>query len=173
MELIGSRMTHRGKVISVRVDEFRYDDGATSEREVVAHPGAVTVVAHDEHRLYMVRQPREPVGEDALLELPAGKLDVQGESPLDCAKRELLEETGIEAAEWREVKRIYTSPGFTDEQVHVFIATDLNRVDPSPDEGERIEVVAAPLDELDETIEQCVDAKSLIGLFLFRELVRA
>ena len=116
MERIGSRKTHDGVTISVRVDEIRYDDGETSEREVVEHPGAVAILAHDDETIFMVRQPREAVGEASLLELPAGKLDVEGESPLDCAKRELIEEVGLQAEEWREVKRMYTSPGFADEQ---------------------------------------------------------
>ena len=128
MKRVGSRITHEGKVISVRVDEFDYRDGSTREREIVAHPGAVAIVAHDERRLYMVRQPREAVGEDSLLELPAGKLDVEGESPLACAQRELGEEVGLEAARWRELKRIYTSPGFSDEQVYIFEATELSDV---------------------------------------------
>jgi ADP-ribose pyrophosphatase len=170
MERIGSRTTHEGQTISVRVDEFRYEDGSTREREVVAHPGAVAIVAHDESQLYMVRQPREAVREDSLLELPAGKLDVEGETPLVCAKRELEEEVGIDAAEWRELKRIYSSPGFTDEVVHIFVATSLTEVGAHPSDDERIEVVKVPLDELDAAIEACVDAKSLVGLLLFREL---
>ena len=117
MKRTSSRTTHEGEIVSVRIDEFEYDDGETAEREIVAHPGAVAIVAHDEERLFMVRQPREPVGEESLLELPAGKLDEEGETPLQCAKRELVEEVGIEAAEWRELKTIYTSPGFSDEQV--------------------------------------------------------
>jgi 8-oxo-dGTP pyrophosphatase MutT (NUDIX family) len=169
MERIGTRKTHDGNQISVRVDEFRYEDGETAEREVVAHPGAVAVVAHDDRHLYMVRQPREAVGEDSLLELPAGKLDVEDEWPIDCAKRELVEEVGLEAGQWRELKVIYSSPGFTDEKVHLFIASELTRVEPQPNEGERIEIVEVPLDELDEAIEACSDAKSLVGLLLFRE----
>jgi 8-oxo-dGTP pyrophosphatase MutT (NUDIX family) len=164
----GSRTTHEGKLVSVRVDEFRYEDGSTSEREVVVHSGAVAVIAHDDRRLFMVRQPREAVGEESLLELPAGKLDVEGESPLDCAKRELVEEVGVEASEWRELKRIYSSPGFTNEEVQIFVATDLRQVDPDPSDEERIEIVEVPLDELDQAIESCLDAKSLVGLLLFR-----
>jgi 8-oxo-dGTP pyrophosphatase MutT (NUDIX family) len=173
MERIGSRTVYDGRVVSVRIDEIRYEDGETSEREVVVHPGAVAILAHDERLLYMVRQPREAVGDDSLLELPAGKLDVEGESPLDCAKRELGEEVGLEASEWRELKRIYSSPGFSDEQVHLFVASGLRQVEPQRSEGERIETVTVPLDELDETIEQCADAKSLVGLMLLRELLRA
>jgi 8-oxo-dGTP pyrophosphatase MutT (NUDIX family) len=164
----GSRTTHEGKLVSVRIDEFRYQDGSTSEREVVVHSGAVAVIAHDDRRLFMVRQPREAVGEESLLELPAGKLDVDGESPLDCAKRELVEEVGVEASEWRELKRIYSSPGFTNEEVQIFVATDLRQVDPDPSDEERIEIVEVLLDELDHAIESCLDAKSLVGLLLFR-----
>src|SRR3954451_11079284 len=123
MERIGSEDVWEGKVGSVRIDEFRHADGSTSVREVVGHPGAVAMVAHDDRFLYLVRQPREAVGEDALLELPAGKLDVPDESPLECARRELAEEIGKSAVEWRELKRLYTSPGFAEEQVVVFLAT--------------------------------------------------
>src|ERR671925_1637212 len=119
MERIGSETVYEGRIARVRLDEFRYRDGSTSIREVVGHPGAVAIVAHDERSLYLVRQPREAVGEEALLELPAGKLDVPGESPLDCAKRELAEEVGKAAAEWQELKRFYTSPGFAEEGVIV------------------------------------------------------
>jgi 8-oxo-dGTP pyrophosphatase MutT (NUDIX family) len=173
MERVGSRTVYDGTVVSVRIDEIRYEDEETTEREIVVHPGAVAILAHDERLLYMVRQPREAVGEDSLLELPAGKLDVEGESPLDCAKRELVEEVGLEASEWRELKRIYSSPGFCDEQVHLFVASGLRQVEAQPSEGERIETVIVPLDELDEAIEQCADAKSLVGLMLLRELLRA
>jgi ADP-ribose pyrophosphatase len=168
MERIGSQVAHEGKIVTVRVDSFRYPDGSQQEREIVSHPGAVAIVAHDEERLFMVRQPREPVEEDALLELPAGKLDVEGETPLECAQRELEEEVGLRAAEWRQLKRIYSSPGFTDEVVYIFEATGLERVEANPGEGERIEVVEFALDELDRAIEECTDAKSLVGLLLLR-----
>lgn len=170
MERIRSRVIHEGKVATVREDEFRHPDGSTAVREVIAHPGAVAVVAHDDRALYLVRQPREAVEEDRLLELPAGKLDVSGERPLDTAKRELAEEIGKRASEWRELKRFYTSPGFADEQVWVFLATGLEDAEVEPIPEERIEVVPWPLDELDRAIEQCADGKSLIGLLLFREL---
>jgi 8-oxo-dGTP pyrophosphatase MutT (NUDIX family) len=168
MERVGSEQTYEGKMVTVQVDSFRYPDGSVHEREIVAHPGAVAIVAHDDELLFMVRQPREPVGEDALLELPAGKLDVEGEPPLECARRELEEEVGLRASEWRELKRIYSSPGFTDEQVHIFEATGLERVEPNPGEGEQIEIVEVPLGDLDRAIERCTDAKSLVGLLLFR-----
>ena len=166
MERISTKTTHAGKLSSVRVDEFRYEDGETAEREIVVHPGAVGIVAHDDEIVYMVRQPREAVGEEALLELPAGKLDVAGESPIECAKRELVEEVGVEAAGWEELTRFYSSPGFTDEQVFLFLATDLTEVEAQPTEGERIEIVKVPLVNLEQVIEECEDAKSLVGLLL-------
>jgi ADP-ribose pyrophosphatase len=173
MERIGSKPVYEGKVATVRVDEFRYADGSTAEREVVAHPGAVAVVAHDDSFLYLVRQPREAVGEERLLELPAGKLDVEGESPLETAKRELAEEIGKGASEWRELKRFYTSPGFADEEVVLYLATGLSDIEAEADPEERIEVVRLPLQDLDRAIAECVDGKSLVGLLLFRELRRA
>jgi 8-oxo-dGTP pyrophosphatase MutT (NUDIX family) len=125
------------------------------------------VVAHDDEHVYLVRQPREPVEEPALLELPAGKLNAEGESPLDAMKRELVEEVGMEAEEWRELKRIYTSPGFAREEVWIYVATGLREVDHEPDPGERIEIVPWAIGELDRAIAECKDSKTLIGLLLF------
>jgi len=173
VERIGSNTVYEGKIAKVRVDEFRYPDGSTAEREAVEHPGAVAMVAHDDLHIYLVRQPREVVGEESLLELPAGKLDVPDESALDCAKRELAEEVGKGASEWTELKRFYTSPGFADEEVVLFLATDLHDASAESDEEERLEVVAWPLADLDGAIEECRDAKSLIGMLLFRERRRA
>jgi len=166
----GSKTTYEGRIIEVHVDEFAYDDGGTAEREIVVHPGAVAILAHDDLHVHLVRQPREPVGEPALLELPAGKLDVEGESELECAKRELEEEIGMRASEWTEVKRFYTSPGFAQEQVTIFLATGLERVPGhEPDPDERIELVEWPLSRLDYAIEECEDSKTLIGLLLLRD----
>jgi ADP-ribose pyrophosphatase len=169
MERIGSKTVYEGVIADVRVDEFRHEDGSTSEREVVVHPGAVAMIAHDERVLYMVRQPREAVGEEHLLELPAGKFDVEGERPLETAKRELAEEIGLQATEWRELKQIYTSPGFSDERVSIMVATGLSDAPADADDAERIEIVEVPLDDLDAAIDECEDAKSLVGLMLFRE----
>jgi 8-oxo-dGTP pyrophosphatase MutT (NUDIX family) len=168
MERIGSETIWEGRIATVRRDRFRYDDGGEAEREVVAHPGAVAVVAHDGERLFLVRQPREAVGEPSLLELPAGKLDEDGESPLDTAKRELAEEIGKGARSWAHLTSFYTSPGFADEECHVYLATDLYDESAEADETERIEVVEVPLVELDGVIESCRDAKSLVGLLWFR-----
>jgi 8-oxo-dGTP pyrophosphatase MutT (NUDIX family) len=172
VERIGSETVWEGRIGSVRIDRFRYDDGEESEREVVAHPGAVAVVAHDGERLFMVRQPREAVDEPGLLELPAGKLDEEGESPLDTAKRELAEEIGKGASEWRHLTSFYTSPGFADEECHVYLATELHDESAEADENERIEIVEVPLADLDQVIRGCRDAKSLAGLLWFRAFCR-
>jgi ADP-ribose diphosphatase len=173
VERVSSRVVYDGEIARVRVDEFRRPDGSIAVREVIGHPGAVAMVAYDERFLYLVRQPREAVGAEALLELPAGKLDVPGETRLECAKRELAEEVGKAATEWTEIKRFYTSPGFVEEEITVFVATGLSDAEAASDEDERIEIVPWPLEELDGAIEECRDAKSLIGLLLFRELRRA
>jgi 8-oxo-dGTP pyrophosphatase MutT (NUDIX family) len=170
MERIGSKTVYEGHIATVRVEEFRHPDGSTSVREVVGHPGAVAMVAHDDRFLYLVRQPREATGEDALLEVPAGKLDVPDEDPLDCARRELAEEIGKSASSWRELKRFYTSPGFAQEEVIVYLATGLEDASAEADEEERIEIVPWRLEDLDGAIEECRDAKSLIGLMIFRDL---
>jgi ADP-ribose pyrophosphatase len=158
----------QGRVASVRVERWATDDGGEVEREVVGHPGAVAVVAHDGERLYLVEQAREAVGEPALLELPAGKLDDDGEDDLETAKRELAEEIGKGARSWQKLTTFYSSPGFTDERVHVYLATDLYEERREAAEDERIEVRAVPLSALDAVIRDCRDAKSLVGLLWFR-----
>jgi len=178
---VGGKLVHRGPVASVRMETFQYADGSRSTRQVVIHPGAVCVIPHDGRTLFMVEQPREAVEEPALLELPAGKLDVPGEKPLECAQRELAEEIGKAAGDWRELKRFYTSPGFANERVWLFLATELYDVQidarardsaTRPGAGEeRIEIVEIPLSELDGAIERCQDAKSLIGLLLLKRLL--
>jgi len=173
LKRIGGKLVHKGPIASVRMDRFQYPDGSTDVRQVVVHPGAVAVVAHDGRTLYMVRQPREPVGEAALLELPAGKLDDEEETPLECARRELAEEVGKSAGDWRELKSFYASPGFATERIHLFLATELYDLPggPSHGENERIEIVQVPLDELDDTIARCEDGKSLVGLLLLRQML--
>jgi 8-oxo-dGTP pyrophosphatase MutT (NUDIX family) len=168
MERVGGEVVWEGRIGKVRVDRFRYDDGEEAEREIVEHPGSVGVVAHDGETLYLVAQPREPVNEDALLELPAGKLDEEGEAPLDTAKRELAEEIGKGARTWQHLTSFYMSPGFTDEECHLFIATNLYDEKADADENERIEIVEVPLSKLDRVIRDCRDSKTLVGLLWLR-----
>jgi ADP-ribose pyrophosphatase len=168
MERLDAEEVWEGKIASVRVERWRYEDGEEAEREVVAHPGAVAILAHDGERFWMVRQPREPVGEERLLELPAGKLDEEGEDALATAKRELAEEIGKAAGNWEHLTTFYGSPGFSDEEIHVYLATDLTDASAEAGENERIEVESFPLDRIDDVIAECRDAKSLVGLLWFK-----
>ena len=167
-ERVGTEEVWNGRIASVRVDKFRHEDGEVVDREIVGHPGAVAVVAHDGEKLWLVRQPREAVGDPALLELPAGKLDEEGEEPLDTAKRELAEEIGKGARTWQHLTSFYTSPGFTDEECHVFIATNLYDERAEVEENERIDIVEVPLSDLDHVIRDCRDSKTLVGLLWLR-----
>ena len=170
-ERITSDEVWSGRIAGVRIERFRYGDGEEVEREVVSHPGAVAVVAHDGERIYLVRQPREGVGEEALLELPAGKLDEEGESALDTAKRELAEEIGKSARNWEHLTRFYSSPGFSDEEIEIYLATELEDAAAEAEENERIEIEVVPLEGLDDVIASCRDGKSLVGLLWFKAYV--
>ena len=170
-ERIASEEIWQGHIGGVRVDTFRYDDWEEATREIVSHPGAVTVIPFDGAHVWLVRQPREPVGEQSLLELPAGKIDVAGENLLETAKRELAEEIGMAAREWRHVVSFYNSPGLLAEENHLFLAQDLYEERADSGEEERIEIVRLPLDELDATIAGLKDAKTLIGLLWLRSFL--
>lgn len=167
-ELVDEETKYEGHLGTVSVQTHRHADGAEVTREVVAHPGAVGILAHDGEHVWLVRQPREVVGERTL-EIPAGKYDHEGEEPLDTAKRELAEEVGLAAERWEELPWFYTSPGFTDERVDLYEATGLSAAQADAEDEERIEIVSWPLAELDGAIGQCHDSKSLIALLLLRD----
>jgi ADP-ribose pyrophosphatase len=133
-DVVGSQTKYRGALINVRVDDVRMSDGSVVPREIVTHPGAVAIVAlDDEGRIVLVNQYRPALGAQ-LDELPAGILDVDGESALDAAKRELAEETGLVADEWAVLVDLHPSPGISTEAVRVFLARGLSA---APDEHER------------------------------------
>ena len=174
-EPVGSDVMWRGAIVTAGVEHFRHADGAVVARDKVWHPGAVGILAIDDTHVWLTRQPRETAGMTASLEIPAGKLDVPGELPLACAQRELVEEIGKEAGNWEELQAFYTSPGFSDERVWLFLATELRDAvqGAEPDEDERIEIVPWPLGDLDAALAESEDSKTLIALlWLARERER-
>ena len=134
-------------------------------KDVVVHGPAVAIVAVDrDDHVTLVRQNRVPAG-GPLLELPAGGVEA-GESPLAAARRELAEETGLHGGEWVEAAVFFTTPGYSDEKMHLFLATGLDHGEPNPDGGEQIELVRVPVAEVPSLVEECEDAKTLVGLHL-------
>jgi 8-oxo-dGTP pyrophosphatase MutT (NUDIX family) len=166
---LSCEQVYEGKIFSVERCEFRFPDGEEATREIVRHPGAVGIVAHDDTHVWLVRQPREAADDPDMLEIPAGKLDEEGESPRETGERELAEEVALAADNWEHLDTFFTSVGVMDEEVHLYLATGLREhaVEP-PDHNERIEVVRWPLSSLDEAIGQTRDSKTLIGLLLLQ-----
>lgn len=165
---------YRGRVINMRTDVAQLPDGTTALREVVEHPGGVCVAAlTDEDELLFVRQFRYPYGE-VVLELPAGKRDKNGEEPLECGKRELLEETGATAAHYRYLGPLYPTPGYCDEVIHLFLAQGLSFGDACPDEDEFLEVERIPLGTAVDMVlnNQIPDAKTQVAILKIHALLR-
>jgi ADP-ribose pyrophosphatase len=148
----------------VRVDDVERSDGHRTTREVVEHPGAVGVLAWDGTRLAMVRQWRHATGR-TLLEIPAGTLEPD-ERPMATARRELAEEANLVAARWEAGPRFYTAPGFCDELMHLFLATDLAPVDGTSDADEMLEASWMTLPDALAAIDdgRIVDAKTIAGI---------
>ncbi len=168
---ISERVVYRGHYLTFRVDTIRHADGVERERELVLHPGAVAIVALHGDDVLMIRQWRHATG-GALLEIPAGTIDVLAdgslEDPAVCAARELSEETGMRAARWRDLGAFWTAPGFTDEHMHLYLAQDLSPDDDStgPEPDEHLRLVRRPWREAVAAAErgEIEDAKSLVGL---------
>jgi ADP-ribose pyrophosphatase len=134
--------------------------------EIVEHPGSVAVVAVDDQGFVtLVRQHREPARE-SLLELPAGTLE-DGEAPLAAAKRELEEEVGLTGGTWREAATFFTTPGFCRERMHLFVAEGCERGEPRPAADESLEIVRISRDNVEATLAEIEDAKTLVGLLLY------
>jgi 8-oxo-dGTP pyrophosphatase MutT (NUDIX family) len=151
--VISSAELVRGRLVTVRTDKVRMPSHQLAERDVVVHPGAVAVLALDDaDQVLLIRQYRHPVGR-LLWEIPAGLRDVAGEPPWSTARRELLEEAGYRAREWRLLADYYSSPGFSTERLRVFLARDLELVPPAErdfvPEDEEAYLLSAwlPLDE--------------------------
>jgi ADP-ribose pyrophosphatase len=156
-----SRTVYDGKLFDVTVERWGEHD-----REIVEHPGAVAIVAVDhEGTVTLLRQRREAARKE-LLELPAGTLE-EGESPLESARRELAEETGLTGGAWRELAAFYTTPGFCRERMHLFVAEGVEPGEASPEADEELEVVRWRVDEIAKHLGELEDAKTLVGLLLY------
>lgn len=157
---------YRGKIINLRVDEAELPNGNVAAREVVEHPGGVCVAAlTDEKELLFVRQFRYPYGE-VVLELPAGKRDKNGEDPLTCGKRELLEETGATAADYTFLGTLYPTPGYCDEVIYLYLAKGLTFGEARPDEDEFLQVERIPLATAVQMVlnNEIADAKTQVAI---------
>ena len=163
----GERVLHEGFVITVATATFEGPAGEVMERDIVHHPGAVAVVALDGDAVVLVRQYR-PVLEAEMLELPAGKLDVPGEDRATAARRELVEEAGLDARDLVELGRFHNSIGFCDEETTVYLATDLKATAPEAAsvEEQYLTVERIPIGEVEGLIADgtITDAKTVIGL---------
>ncbi|MDP8978358.1 MAG: NUDIX hydrolase [Actinomycetota bacterium] len=167
-----SETVYDGVLSRARMDRVRMPDGHTRPREVMEHVPAVAVVAVDRGCVVLVRQYRHPVRQ-WLLEVPAGLLDVEGETPDDAARRELIEEVGLEPGRLEELVTFANSAGWTDERTTVYLATDLRPARPPDDfsadaEEVGMQVVRMPLPEAVEAAHrgELCDAKTVIGLLL-------
>ena len=168
-----SQQVFRGHFLDVRQDRVALPDGTQATREYVRHPGAVMIVPLlDDGRLVMERQCRYPLGR-VLLEFPAGKLD-PGESPRQCAQRELLEETGYRAREWACAARMHNAPAYSDEFIEIWFARGLQAGQQRLDEGELIDVCLIEPQQLDGLAAQgaMTDAKSLVALLWLQKWQR-
>lgn len=161
-----------GRVFNVEVHAVTLPDGASSRREIVRHNGGACVLALDSRRcVTMVRQYRKAF-DCELLEIPAGKLE-KGEDPLDCARRELSEETGLSADRFQWLTTFYPSPGYTSEILHIYLATGLTPGQAHLDKGEFLSCQTLPLDTLLEMVDrgEIRDAKTVIALLLTARLL--
>ncbi|MFB9325307.1 NUDIX domain-containing protein [Paenibacillus aurantiacus] len=162
---VSTQPIFEGKIISLQVDTVRLPDGNTATREIVRHPGAAAVLALIDDKMLVVEQYRKPM-EKFQVEIPAGKLDA-GEDPMAAAARELEEETGYRAGKLRPLSAFYTSPGFADEKLYVYIAEELTLGESRPDEDEYLNVSAITFDEAQQYIreERISDAKTVLAVY--------
>ncbi len=167
---LASRRVYAGRLLKVDLDTVRAPDGSTLELEILRHPGAAAVVPllsepeSEDPPVLLIKQYRYAAG-GPIWEVPAGVLE-PGEDPVACAHRELLEETGARAAEMHHLTTILTTPGFTDEQIHLFMATGITAGEPRPMSDEFLEVEARPISRVLEMIRdgEITDGKSIVAL---------
>ncbi len=165
---------YKGNIITVQSQIVSLPDGREASRDIVLHPGASVVVPINENgELYMVRQFRKPL-DITTLELPAGKLDYVGEDPKECAQRELIEETGLRAKSIKHLISMHTTPGFSNEVIHMYCATGLEQGESDADDDEFLSVERFHVSKLVEMVlnHEITDAKTIIGVLLADKLYR-
>lgn len=175
---LGSRRIYTGRVMNLDVDEVRFPDGSTGALELIRHSGAAAVVPFldqpndSDARILLIRQFRY-AADRYLYEIPAGRID-GSERPIDCARRELREEAGCAAEEISPLGAFFTTPGFIDEYIHLFMATGLTRGEPEPEADEFIQSVSHTLKDGLRMIDrgEIVDGKTIIALFMADRLIR-
>jgi ADP-ribose pyrophosphatase len=166
-ETLGSEVVYQGRAFNVRKDSIQMPDGRTHPYDIVAHRGAVTIIPMDDQgNILFVRQFRPATGQ-MLLELPAGTLE-DDEPPIECARREIREETGMAASDIIKVGETFLAPGYSTEFMHYFLATGLYSAPLPGDDDEYIHVEIIPVGEAMRMAREggLIDAKSLVGLFL-------
>ena len=164
-ETIDKETLYEGKIVDLNLHDVRLPNGEVSKREIVNHPGAVAIIAYTaDDKIIMVRQFRKAL-EKEIIEIPAGKLET-GEQPEETAKRELEEETGYKTDQLTKIGSFYTSPGFSDEIVHVYEAHTLYTGTVATDDDEFVELIEVTLDEADKLIESgdIHDAKTMFAI---------
>lgn len=168
-----SEKIYEGKILNLRVDTVELPDKKYGKREIVEHPGAVAIIPiTDNGEIILVKQYRKAI-EKELLEIPAGKLEID-EEPKTCAIRELKEETGITANQIEFLFEFYTSPGFSNEKIYLFIAKNLNYGEPAFDEDEYIDIITIKLEKLISMVNNGLisDSKTIIGILKTYDLMK-
>lgn len=169
-----SEKVYDGKMLNLRIDTVELPDKKYSKREIVEHPGSVCIVPiNDNNEIYLVKQYRKAIDKE-ILEIPAGKIEI-GEEPKDCAIRELKEETGLKAGNYEYVLEFYSSPGFCNEKMHLFIAKDLEEGKATPDIDEYIDIEKVKLEKLLHMVEigEINDSKTIIGIQMVERLIKS
>jgi ADP-ribose pyrophosphatase len=170
-EVLATALVHHGRVFDFTKERVTLTNGVTVDMEVIRHPGAAAIVPlTDDGQVIMLKQYRHAVG-GSLWEIPAGTMDPADTSPLDCARRELVEETGFSAATWDDLGELTPVPGYSDERIHLFLARDIEPATQNLDADEIVAVHPLPLAQVRRMVfeGEITDAKTIAGLFLIEK----
>lgn len=166
-KIINKKTIYKGRIVELQLREVQLSNGKIANREVILHQPGVSIIAHDNESVFLVKQFRSGI-EKEILEIPAGLVDFN-EDPVNAASRELQEEIGYNAKSFELLTKFYPSPGFCDEVTHIYLASDLYESKLQADEDEFINVIKLPIKDIEDFINtnEFVDAKTALGLSLF------